>query len=184
MKESAMRRTRADQVVVPVLIVMAMSLGCAENEPEAEPEAMNSTVRAPQDAGQDGPKALIQPGTGVGSVRFGMTVEEMKETLGEPDIDATGISYMYAAEGIEVVFRDGKVHSIHCVDHIANAPEVRTCQYRTSEGIGIGSTESEVVSAYGEPGKRTPDALMYNDLGLRLELDNGQVHKIVALPPW
>ncbi|GAG32963.1 unnamed protein product, partial [marine sediment metagenome] len=104
--------------------------------------------------------------------------------LGKPDIAATGVSFVYADLGIELVIRDEKVYSIHCVHHINGAPAVKACKYQTSEGIGIDSTESEIISAYGEPSKRSKGALSYNKLGMRFELDSGQVSLIQLLKPW
>lgn len=179
-----MKRPSVCLDILLVLVLVAMGSGCAEDEVEPEAEETSTPVQVSDDGKQVETQAGIQPGTGVADVRFGMTVQEMKETLGEPDIDATGISYVYADRGIEVVFRDGLVHSIYCVDHIDNAPEVKTCTYRTPEGIGVGSTESEILSAYGQPFKRTQDALMYKEQGLRFELDNAQVQKVIVLQPW
>lgn len=167
-----------------VLLLGIHGLGCSDKGDQNESEEANTNVQATDPNEQDTTAALIQPGVGVGEVEFSMTVDEMKTALGKPDIDATGISYVYAHLGIEVVFRDEKVHSIHCVHHINNAPEVKACKYRTEEGIGIGSTESDITSAYGEPFKRSNGALMYKALGLRFEFNDGQVQKIIALQPW
>ena len=159
--------------------------GCTKSEEEnaAESKTGESTYRENEQSNI----MLIEPGTGVGKVRLGMTVEEMKSCLGKPDIDATGISFVYADLGIEVVIRGEKVYQIYCVHHINNAPAVKACKYKTAEGIGIGSTESEIISTYGEPYKRGESALSfitYNELGMRFELDNDQVVLILVLNPW
>ncbi len=160
-----------------IIIIMTMGLlciGCADKD-ERDGEVSQQ---------QDATAAAIQPGVGVGEVKFGMTLEDMKDVLGKPDIDATGISYVYADRGIEVVLRDDKVYCIYCVDHIPNAPDVKACAYQTAQGIGIGSSESDIIAAYQEPSKRSPGALMYPQLGLRFVIENNQVQKIIALKPW
>jgi hypothetical protein len=166
-----------------MLTIAFFTIGCETSEEKNESENANTDVQAP-DRREHYKDMLIQPGIGVGRVRLGMTVEEMENCLGKPDIDATGISFVYADLGIEVVIRDEKVNQIHCIHHINNAPAVKACKYQTVEGIGIGSTESEIISAYGEPSKRSKGALTYNELGMRFELDGGQVNLILVLKPW
>ena len=166
-----------------LIVLGILCYGCAEKEEQSEPEEVETEVQASDADNQETIVASIQPGMGVGKVKFGMTVDELTSALGKPDIDATGISYVYADLGIEVVIRDDKVHSVYCVHHIPNASEVKTCEYQTEKGIGIGSTESDIIAAYGEPTKRSKGALMYKELGLRFELENGQVQKIIALKP-
>ena len=157
--------------------------GCAEKDDQNEVEEAETAVQT--DAGkQDALVASIQPGIGVGKVKFGMTFAELKNALGKPDIDVTGITYVYADLGIEVVIRSDIVRCVYCVHHITGAPFVKACEYQTEEGIGIGSTESEIIAAYDEPTKRSQGALTYKEFGLRFELQNGQVQKIIALKPW
>ena len=75
------------------------------------------------------------------------------------------------------------VHLIICVHHIDGAPEVKPCPYKTPEGIGIGSTESEVIAAYGEPYKRQKIFLGYKEPNLIFELEDGKVNRINVLTP-
>jgi len=169
---------------VVALLLATFDLGCSSKDDQGTSEDANTTVPVTETDEKEPTTALIRPGIGVGKVQFGMAVDDMKEILGKPDIDATGISYVYADLGIEVVFRDDKVHSIYCVHHMKGVPDFRVCKYRTQEGIGIDSSESDIITAYGEPAKRSDGALMYKELGLRFELENGQVRKIIALKPW
>ncbi len=177
-------KTHSPWLHILLATVLALPFsGCSEKDPEPESGEKSPRAQA-SDGGEQAEAMLIRPGLGVGPVRFGMTIGEMKECLGEPDIAATGVSFVYADLGIEVVTRDEQVHSINCVDHIKDAPEVKACQHKTSEGIGIGSTESELIAAYGEPYKRGSSGLMYNELGMRFELDEDQVKLIGVLKPW
>ena len=80
--------------------------------------------------------------------------------------------------------QDGKVFSISCVRYSPDHPDVKSCEYKTAEGIGIGSTESDILTAYNEPTeKRDSGYLIYRDLGLGFQLENDQVQKIIVLKP-
>jgi hypothetical protein len=182
--EMEITMTKQFRYLFAIMVLGLLCYGCSEKDEQAEVKEAETAAEATDADNQETIVASIQPGIGVGKVKFGMTVDELKNTLGKPDIDATGISYVYADLGIEVVIRDKKVHSIYCVRHIVNAPEVKACEYQTAEGIGIGSAESEIIAAYSEPTKRSMGALMYKELGLRFELENGQVQKIIVLKPW
>jgi len=162
------------------LLLGTFGLGCSDKENQSESDDANTTAQVTNPGDQDTTDALIQPGIGVGQIKLNMTVDDIKAALGRPDIDATGISYVYADLGIEVVFKNDKVLNILCVHHINNAPNVKACKYRTVKGTGIGSTESDVTSAYGEPTKLSNGALMYKELGLRFKLEDGQVHTIIV----
>ena len=163
-----------------IVVLGLLCHGCAKNDEPNDTEEVEAAVQAVDTDNPGTEVASIQPGIGVGKVKFGMSVSELKDALGKPDIDATGISYVYADLGIEVVTRDDIVHSVICVQHILNAPEVKSCEYQTAEGIGIGSSEADIVAAYNEPTKRRSGVLMYMELGLRFELSNGHVQKIMA----
>ena len=171
-----------------IVVFGLLCQGCAKKDDPNDVEETESTAQTAQTVDSNNPGKVIagvQPGTSVGEVKLGMTVDELKNALGKPDTDATGISYVYTDLGIEVVIMDGKVHSVYCAHHLTpNVPEFKACKYRTEEGIGIGSSESDIMSAYGEPTKRGNGALMYKELGIRFELDNDQVQKIIVLKPW
>jgi len=183
-KEIEMKTRNVLVAVLLIALVALLLCGCGKKDQDAtsSPEDPNAAIEA-TDGGQPTQTAMIEPGVGVGQVRIGMTVEEMKESLDKPDIDATGISYAYADHGFEVIFRDGQVHSINCVHHINNAPAIKPCPYKTAEGIGIGSTESKVLAAYGEPDKRTRVGWAYKS-GVRFEFTDGEVSLMGVLKPW
>ncbi len=124
---------------------------------------------------------LILPGICVGDVRLGMTVDEMKDVLGKPDVAATGISFMYKSLGIEVVANDKKtVIAISCGNpHNINTPIVKAlgaaCKFKTAEGIGIGSTADHILQEYGEPSRKSNDGLLYKDDGIAFFLSDDKV---------
>ena len=126
-------------------------------------------------------ETLINPGVGVGKIKFGMTVQQMKDILGKPDIAATGISYMYTSLGIEVVAKDKTtISSILCGNpNNINLPVVKameeTCKFKTAEGIGIGSTKVQIIKAFGQPMGRRDNRLLYKDKRISFTLADGKV---------
>ena len=129
---------------------------------------------------------LIRPGIGVGKIRLGMTVQQMKDVLGKPDVASTGISYMYTSLGIEVVVRDEAVSHIYCGNpHGKSLPIVKSmeksCKFKTAEGLGIGSTESQIVKAFGEPTKRKSNQLFYKDKRTAFFLSDDKTIGIVLM---
>ena len=164
-----------------MVVLGLFSQGCAQKEEPGDAEEMEATVQTVET--EETAVASIQPGIGVGKVKFGMSVTELEDSLGLPDIDVTGL-YVYADLGIELVMQDGKVFSISCVRHSPDHPDVKSCEYKTAEGIGIGSTESDILTAYNEPTERRDSGyLIYRDLGLGFQLENDQVQKIIVLGP-
>ncbi|MCD6393676.1 MAG: hypothetical protein J7M40_09230, partial [Planctomycetes bacterium] len=124
---------------------------------------------------------LIRPGIGVGGVEFGMTVDQMKDILGKPDVAATGISYMYKSLGIEIVARDGQIISaISCgnpnsVDTAVVKALEKACKFKTAEGVGIGSTEARITDAFGPPTRRSGNRLLYKEKGMAFTLADDKV---------
>ncbi|MBW8017798.1 MAG: hypothetical protein FVQ82_16620 [Planctomycetes bacterium] len=130
---------------------------------------------------------LIRPGIGVGKIKFGMTVKQMKDILGKPDVAATGVSYIYSSLGIEIVARDEVVVSdIYCGNpHGKTEPLVKAmekaCKFKTAEGLGIGSTESEIVEVFGEPSKRKGNQLIYKNKRMGFFLTDDKVIGIILM---
>lgn len=163
-----------------IAILGLLCFGCAEKD-DQDDGIETETAAHTSDPNNREILAVIQPGIGVGKVKLGMILDELKKVLGKPDIDVTGFSYVYADLGIEAVLKDDKIVNILCVQQIPNAPEVKACKYQTAEGIGIGSTESDIIAAYNEPTERNSGFFIYRDLGLRFKIVNGQTQKIIVL---
>jgi hypothetical protein len=105
----------------------------------------------------DANELTVYPGQGMGRLRFGQTIEETRAVLGEPDFAMGRDVLQYP--GFAVTSRgDGRVATIFCGDLKGpDSPFVRRCRCRTVEGIGMGSSEQQVLRAYGEPDKRISD---------------------------
>ncbi len=154
-----------------------------DTEAESNQQAGDSSKERVGDSSED---LVIRPGIGVGKIKLGMTVQQMKDILGKPDVAATGISYMYTSLGIEVVARDEVVSHIYCGNPNGNSlPIVKAmetaCKFKTVEGIGIGSTEEQVLKAFGQPTKRSNGTLRYKDESMSISLANDKVIGIVLM---
>ena len=110
-----------------------------------------------------------------------MTVQQLKDILGEPDVDATGTSYMYKSLGIEIVAKDKvNISAILCgnfshrKEPMFKAME-KAFKFKTAEGIGIGSTEDQVIKAFGQPTKRSGDKLLYKNKRISFTVDESKV---------
>jgi len=102
---------------------------------------------------------IVEPLVGIGAVQFGMSKDEIIEHFGQPDKVTTrteGTKLNYVASkglGFEVDSELG-LAKIQCWSK--NWPEkllftVANFTGKTKEGIGIGSTQEQIISAYGQP---------------------------------
>lgn len=159
--------------------------GCKKtnNEITPTPEKAPEDTKIVSDKGSEKPAEdlLIRPTIGVGKIKIGMTVKQMENILGKPDIAATGISYMYRDLGIEIVAKDSvTINAIVCGNPsgrtmaIVKAQE-KACKFKTIEGIGIGSTEEQVIKAFGQPTNRSNNKLGYKNKRMSIHLSNGKV---------
>ncbi len=129
----------------------------------------------------------IVPGVGVGPIKFGMTMDEVKQVLGKPD-RTTGKALEYLSLGLAVgpSKQDGTVAVIlmgdgngsYLVDRFKGA---------TKEGVRMRSTRQEIVAAYGEPEKTASEApsleTLYYDSGrTEYSLKDGRLVHIALRP--
>jgi hypothetical protein len=176
--------TKKHRCLYVIVVFGLLYQGCAQKDEPSDAEETEITVQTVDTDTQGTAAGSIQPGIGVGKVKFGMSVTELEDSLGKPDIDATGFSYVYADLGIEVVLKDDKVFNIVCVQQVPDIPEVKACECQTAEGIGIGSSEPDIITAYNEPTERRGSGyLIYKNLGLGFKLENDQVQEIIVLKP-
>ncbi|MPM70108.1 hypothetical protein SDC9_117060 [bioreactor metagenome] len=83
--------------------------------------------------------AMYNTNLGVG-IRLLMPKSEIEKILGEPDSTVDGYKYGHGADRISITYLDGK------------AVDIYTCEknWIVHKGIGIGSTQAEVIHAFGE----------------------------------
>jgi hypothetical protein len=122
---------------------------------------------------------VVQPGVGMGNLMLGAEQGRIIECLGDPDFKMGDAMYQYS--GLAVLVRDGKVYAIFCGDlNGSDTPHVKKCQYRTTEGIAMGSLEEDVVAVYGEPTRRRDESgsivLFYREKNMTFMLTDDKVH--------
>jgi len=109
-----------------------------------------SLVAAAPAAGTGSSSGVIRPGVGIGKVRLGMTLAQVRKAMGRP-MYARGtsagfgrllIEYSYWMDGYTVfLLRSGKRTRVVSVQTTLRAE-------RTPAGLGVGSTESQLRRAY------------------------------------
>ena len=72
-----------------ILAVLSISLFCGlffVGCKKAKEESPKNTEEHAQQTEEPSENLLIRPGVGVGKIDFGMTVQQMKDILGKPDV--------------------------------------------------------------------------------------------------
>lgn len=132
---------------------------------------------------------LIEPNVRVGKIRSGMTTRDVIAVVGEPDRrDVFNLEYLRFGFAV-TVDRNDFVRLIGCGAFCdKTSPLIKMFAGRTKEGIGMGSTRSEVVSAFGPPTKSEllesgGEDLVYDEQGLEFVLAGAKVHYIAVIFP-
>jgi hypothetical protein len=151
-------------LTVSAALFIGLAAGCSKQNAAPSPKPAVPT--------------LIEPGVGIGGVRGGMTAQEVIAELGEP-AKTNGNRLVYSQWGLWVGLGkdDGSVVNLQCRDSFAG---------HTKEGIGIGSSQEEIIQAYGKPhNQNSPKAgrvtLFYGKLRTRFFLKDGKVDAIMLV---
>jgi thioredoxin-related protein len=124
------------------------------------------------------PEMLVTPLVGIGKVRFGMSEEEVINILGEPD-KRQPRSLIYRPLGLSLIVHPTTgVVSFGCSTKKAipwwDRFSARDFRGATKEGIAMGSSEKEIMKAFGKPDEREEQGrqvvLTYEAQGLWLVL--------------
>ena len=93
----------------------------------------------------------IKPGVGVGPITLGMKMDEVENHLGKPD-RTSGRALEYLNEGMAIVpTRAGDAVGGIRMGDAQGGKLARAFKGKTREGIGMGSTKSEVLATFGKP---------------------------------
>jgi hypothetical protein len=94
---------------------------------------------------------ILEPLVGIDKVAFGMTVDQMKQVLGEPQ--RTRVPWQeYLDDGFAIFAMNDAVEMIVCGHRRdPDAGRVKNCKVRTKKGIGMGSSNDDIIQAYGAP---------------------------------
>ncbi len=127
---------------------------------------------------------VVEPGVGIGEVKFGMTSQEAKKILGEPESDL-GEKIIYSQLGLSITLSRGVVTLINC-GGVGFDDSIKACNIQTTKGVGIYSSEENIIAVYGAPTKKTRMVLQdyvrfeYTELGATfLVHDSGGVHQMI-----
>ena len=162
--------------------IIALLTACSPATPPAKEEA-------PAAAETAGP-ATLGP-EGFGPVHIGMTLAEAGAALGR-ELRPEGLSedpnacQIYPDSGALYMAQQGRITRISAMESVAGHEAVRT-----AEGVGVGSSDAEVKSAYPnaeeQPAKYNPppahDLIVWtvpNERGIRFEIADGKVTHVHA----
>lgn len=120
-------------------------------EPKAQKKAVSGKLSAPAAENR------TISANGIGNAKLGMTLGELKQTLGESFQFSESQPFMVDLDAI-AVSKDGQVHYyiLHwSSETFTDADKIEflltdNSQYRTPEGIGAGTSVSAAASVYGE----------------------------------
>jgi outer membrane lipoprotein-sorting protein len=123
----------------------------------------------------------VKPGVGIGPIKFGASKDEVLKHFGKPDVEegrGTSLNYNSRGYGFAVSPKLGVI-MIYCYTQATFATKVRDFQGKTTEGIGMGSSQEQVVKAYGKPDKvesmGVGAKLKYDRLNMEVTLLNDKV---------
>lgn len=127
---------------------------------------------------------LIVPFVRVERITPDMTVDDVIAVVGKPDRRNAPSNLEYLRYGYSVTAhrKNGQVFLIQCGDPcVKDSPLIKMFAGRTKEGIGMESTRSEIIAAFGQPTVAEPwgddeERLDYKDKGLDFVLADGKVH--------
>ena len=143
---------------------------------------ISCTKKADEEASVD--ELIIEPLVGIGPVKFGMSKEEVIKHFGSPDkvlVDGTMFNYV-SSRGLSFkVDSELGMQEISCWSEGMLPSHITTFAGRTKEGIEIGVSEEEIVSAYGQPDRTSTSSngiiqnLHYDKLSSQFSLKEGKL---------
>ena len=177
------------KVLYLIALTAVLFIGCKKKENTPVFVGFTENVSAKSDEiknayGEQEPTILINPHIGVGDIRFTMTIDEMISIMGEQNNYDYSDLFEYDSLGIWVKRNsNNEIVMIICGDLTGEHPQlVEACKCRTKEGIGMASSEKDIISTYGEPSKiKKGERLHYKELGITFVLANDKVHCIVVM---
>lgn len=136
---------------------------------------------------QEAAKLTIVPGDGIGTVKFGMSREQIVAVLGEPEFTMHKVYLCYPSKGLQLALTGREPDKLGLI--IANPADAASLTRndfpgQTDKGIRIGSSSQEVRDAYGKPDGPLADdgaaIVRYKELGIMFSFIDGKVAQIIA----
>ncbi len=158
-------------------LCLAAVAGCGKKAAEDEPTE----------------EIMIEALVGIGPVQFGASQAQVIEHFGQPDRifegQVTKLNYV-PSKGLSFAFdADLGLQEISCWSEGMLPSRVTTFAGKTKKGIGIGATQEEIVSAYGQPDRTSTDSrgiienLHYDKLGAKFSIKEGRLMSMVLEAP-
>jgi hypothetical protein len=184
------RRMRAkpvrDILLFGVVLVMALWVFTAvQSYLLADPHRGNvnpTTLHGDPIRDDSAQQSGILPGLGIGDLRLGMTGAEVHSLMGSAEQQYGRSDLRWPSRGLGVTLTSGAIPRVARISggDINPKHNARNLSEKTCEGLGLGSTESDIISVYGQP-ERTSDAepgfrfLTYLKLGIDFKTLDGIV---------
>ena len=112
----------------------------------------------------------VYPTVGVGSIRFGMSKDNVIKEIGEPEkVEDGGMSFLYRSKGFSLMVSPKRgVQYFNFYTRKAAPPftSVKDFSGKTEEGISMGAKRSKILAVYG-----LPDSERKNGAQITLEYD-------------
>ena len=133
--------------------------------------------------------AKVVPGEGIGPVKLGMTESELIALLGQPKISQGTARTWKSPPLTAVVGKEPDPKVMVILAGVMGEPDsdlVRDFAFKTPEGIGMLSTEPQLLAAFGDPEHRVEQphhakpgvkiqTLSWYKRGIQLSLTDGKV---------
>jgi hypothetical protein len=192
------------RIMMLIGLTFALVVGGCKKEPEPvePPEEVDILIpdegEVVEEVPEETPETVVEaeqivPLVGVGTIKFGMSVDEVTDVLGEPEREeGGGIAMFYLGSmGLNITTEPTKgVREIHCwsADYPIPAPEaIGTFAGRTEKGIAMGASREQIIAAYGQPDsdetKGPVQVLMYNQLKMQFDLAGDNLVHIALKGP-
>jgi hypothetical protein len=130
----------------------------------------------------------IIPGRQIGPIALGMTQDEVKTALGEPD---SKLNKMWSWKDPQMSVGFGPDSTVRVILAGGVGVTPRRVPFRSTDGIAIGATPEQVITAWGQPDSdRTdkaplgvPRQMNYAGRGIQLLFYDGKLTWLSVRPP-
>ena len=164
------------RTLVALLIVLAVLLGGGvllrrTLKPRRAMLAPDVTARHP-----------IVPGMALGPVKLGMTQEQVTAVLGKADSLAGARNWQYRDPDLAILWDKSNPPTAVMIFG-GGWPNLTNLPYRTSEGIGLGSSVADVTAAWGPAERESGETFGYPSRGITVMHKDGRIVWVAVRAP-
>jgi hypothetical protein len=152
-----MRKLLPIALALLALVVAAFALVAFLMRPGYDPAMEPYYALARQGRGPEYAEWIIEPGVGIGPLKFGMTREEVIAILGEPELaegyEEGGMAPYWSLGTLLFFSEEDQLRSIQLGADAkdSNSPLIEAVPFRLESGVGFASSKGEVLAALGPP---------------------------------